>query len=73
MKSCNLNFKETSVTVSPLEDGLFAIQVNTETDSGYGKPKEIEIVVDTKYDCVLTGPMSNMLLHVLQGRREKDG
>lgn len=35
MQSCNLNFKETSMTVTPLEDGLFAIQVNTETDGGY--------------------------------------
>lgn len=73
MQSCNLNFKETSVTVNPLEDGLFAIQLSTATEGGHGKPKEIEIVVDTKYDCVLTGPMSNILLYVLQGRREKDG
>lgn len=73
MQSCNLNFKETSMTATPLEDGLFAIQVNTETDGGYGKPKTLEIVIDTKYDCVLTGQMPNMLLYVLKGRREKDG
>lgn len=57
------------VEVATLNDGLVALQVFSETDTN-GKRKCQEIVVDTKWDTILTGGMPNMLLHVLAGRKE---
>ena len=68
MSRCRLNFKNVQLEINPLENGLFALQFTIETDKGYGKPKNLDIVVDTQNECVLNGKMSNMLLYVLKGR-----
>lgn len=70
MSNCKMKFNETNFEITPLEDGLFALRFSIETENGYGKPKSLDIVADTKNECVITGSMSNMLLYCLKGRRE---
>lgn len=72
MSSNLLVFKDVSLKVSPLEDGLFALEFSIATEGGYGKPEDLDVVVDTKNKCVITGKMSNILLRCLKGRRKED-
>lgn len=71
MHSNVITFDDVKLTVTPLEDGLFALAFSIATDGGYGEPKELAIVADTKNECVITGKMTDMLLYCLKGRREE--
>ena len=69
MNSSIIKLEGMELKITPCEDGLIAITCAVETESGYGKPNLIDIVIDTKNCCVVTGKMTDMLLYCLKGRR----
>lgn len=70
MSRAVLEYGDSQVHIDSLEDGVITIQVFT--DKGERKPQAQEIVVDTKYNAILTGNMCNILVHILKGRRNKN-
>ena len=69
MAKGTLDFENISIDASFLEDGLLALQVQAPAND-FGVRKSYDIIIDTKWDTILTGKMPNMLLHVLKGRRK---
>ena len=70
MNSTEIHYENTKIIVTPLEDGLFGVQFSTNKENKT-QPEKQEFLVDTKYNCMLQGNMSNMLVHVLKHRREE--
>lgn len=71
MDECKLIFGDTILNITPLENGLFALQFKTKNEKDSRNPYIQELVVDIKNQCILTGKITNILLNVLKVGRDE--